>query len=181
RAIAPDDVPSSFIDKIIEYRLRIDELQEEAGLSTSSLLGAFDDDQGGEDGEEGGDEDSNFGDEEEDDVTKYVFETPDEVIGKVEDEFDIEMNLDPGIVNEFVTRLAVTSQVFTVKILTVDPETGRRSSWRTTVWRMMAADRPRIVTLLPLEAYHDPRRMQDFPGDLDELTDQRVLAASQQR
>ena len=133
-----------------------------------------------EDGE-GGEEDSNFGDEEEQDATKYVFETPEEVIDKVEEEFEIELNLDPGIVSEFITRLAVTSQVFTVKILTVDPETGRRASWRTTVWRMMSAERPRIVTLLPLEPYHDPRRMQDFPGDLEELTEQRVLTASQLR
>jgi hypothetical protein len=182
RAVAPEDVPNSFIDKIVEFRLRIDEVQEEAGLSTSSLLGAFNDDQeGGDESDEGAEEDSNFGDEEEQDATKYVFETPDEVIGKVEEEFEIELNLDPGIVSEFITRLAVTSQVFTVKILTVDPETGRRASWRTTVWRMMSADRPRIVTLLPLEAYHDPRRMQDFPGDLEELTEQRVLTASQLR
>jgi hypothetical protein len=178
RAVAPQEIPNSFIDKIVEFRLRIDELQNESGLSAGSLLGAFDDGPSGDDQDGSGGGDSNFGeDDEEEDIVKFVFETPDEVIGKVEDEFEIELNLDPGITSDFITRLAVTSQVFTIKILTVDPATGRRASWRTTVWRMIGADRPRLVTLLPLEAYHDPRRMKDFPGDLDELSDQRRAAA----
>lgn len=171
-AIAPEDMPRSFIDKIVEFRLKIDELQDEAGLSSGSLLSAFDDDEGE------ASQTSDFGDDEEEDVVKFVFETPEEVISKVEEEFGIELILDPGVSDKFITRLTVTSQVFTIKILIVDPETGRRASWRTTVWRMLTADGARIITLLPLESYADPRRLKDFPGDLEELTDQRALAAT---
>ncbi|MGQ0553052.1 MAG: hypothetical protein ACT4PU_07515 [Planctomycetota bacterium] len=173
RALAPDEIPTSFLEKIEEFRLRIDELRDEEGVDPGASLFDALQDTGDED-----DDGSGFSDEDDEDVTQFVFEQPQEVIDKIEQEYGISLNVDPGLTEAFVARLGVTSQVFTIKVLIYDlsenPETGepvfgRRASYRTVVWRMLGSDRPRILTLEPLEPYHEVRRMEDFGQDFEQM------------
>ncbi len=172
RALAPDDIPTTFLERLEEFRARIDELRKEGKLDGTGSL--FDDqpagstaDQG-QDGE-GGEQDGGgglFGDDDDDDPTKYVFEMTEDVLTKVEQEFGIELNVEPDVEAEFLTRLAVTSQVFTIKVLVLDEETERRASFRAVIWRMLGGETPLALTLLPLEPFYDSRRLVDFPEDI---------------
>jgi type II secretory pathway component PulK len=168
RALAPEDIPTAFLERVVEFRNRIQELRTEFedGALGDSIFGAPDETDG-EEGEEGEEEDD------ENDPTRYVFETENEVFSKVESEWDLSVFTDDEDKSIFVGRLGVISNVFTVKILLFNPITERRASFRTVVWRMITPDRARIVTLLPLEQYEDPRRMVDFPEELGALADKR--------
>jgi len=175
RALAPDDIPTTFLEHIDEFRGRIDELRKEGKLDGSASL--FDDkpESSGDqaEGQDEGDDGGMFEGDDDDDPTKYVFEMPDEVVSKVEQEFGIELGADPDVVTEFITRLAVNSQVFTIKVLVLDEATGRRASYRSVVWRMLGGEKPLAVTLLPLEPYYDARRLSDFPEDIAEKSKER--------
>jgi hypothetical protein len=173
RALAPPDIPNSFLERVEEFRARIDELRDTGALNG---MGSLFSDSGKQEGGSGSEDDD-------DDITKYVFETPDEVISKVEEHFGFTLGLEPTAQNTFVSRLGVTSQVFTLKILvyslvqnehTGRKEFGRRRSYRTVVWRMVMEDGARTLTLLPLEPYADVRRMKDYGGDLGEFGDDHV-------
>jgi type II secretory pathway component PulK len=170
RALAPDEIPTSFLEHLVEYRERIRELRKEGKLyGSDSLFG----DPPSEEGE--GDGGGLFGDEDDDDPTKYVFDTIEDIIPKVEEEFGIELKVEPDIEAEFTSALAVTSQVFTIKVLVWDQKTDRRTSWRSVVWRMVGLEAPVCLTLVPLEPFHDPRRLKDFPDDIKELSEERFV------
>jgi hypothetical protein len=184
RALAPVDIPNSFLERVEEFRDRIDELRESGALSATDSL--FSDSALGS-GEDGGS--SSSSDDDDDDITKYVFESSDEVISKVEEHFGITLGLDPSVQNTFVTRLGVTSQVFTIKILVYSQvqnertgrmEFGQRRAYRTVVWRMVTAEGARTLTLLPLEAYPDARRMRDYGDELGEFGDEHVAHMQEQ-
>ena len=102
-----------------------------------------------------------------------MFEKPEDVVPKVEEEFGIELKVDPDIESQYVTRLAVNSQVFTVKILVLDQQTERRSSWRGVIWRMEGGEAPLALTLVNLEPCYDPRRLRDFPSDIADQSKER--------
>jgi hypothetical protein len=178
RAIAPEDVPTTFLEHIVEFRNRIIELRESGKLNMAdaafgneptSVSGGMEEEP--EEGEE--EEGSLFGDEDDDDPTKYVFEKPEDVIPKVEEEFGIELHAEIDVETEFVTRLAVNSQVFTVKVLVLDEQTGRRTSYRGVLWRMEGAEAPVMVSLVQLEPFYDSRRLKDFPADIAEKSKER--------
>ncbi|MBM3985875.1 MAG: general secretion pathway protein GspK [Planctomycetes bacterium] len=177
RALAPDEIPTSFLEHLVEFRERIRELRKEGKLYGSDSL--FDDPQPEEkeegDGAGTGEGGGLFGDEDDDDPTKYVFDTTEDIITKVEEEFGIELKVEPDIEAEFVGYLAVTSQVFTIKVLVWDQKTDRRTSWRSVVWRMTGLETPLCLTLVPLEPYHDARRLKDFPDDIKELSEERFV------
>ncbi len=182
RAIARQEIPVSSLELIEEFREKIDELESE----NATASGMFEDLGGGnssgnpEDGQDGqeGEEDG------EDEIAKYVFADPGEVFNKVEEEFNVAINADDLAKDEFIRWFSVQSQVFTVKILVREPSTDIRGTretmgphrwYRTTVWRMVGSDRPRMITLMPLEPYHDPRRLVDLPEDLSDISDERFL------
>lgn len=177
RALAPADVPTSFLEKLDEFRKKIDELKKEGAVGAADSLFAKDKlaTPGEEDGSSSG---SSSEEDEKDDPTKYVFSTVEEVIDKVEQEFQITLGLDPAVQSTFLSRLSVTSNVFTIKVLVYtlvdDPSTGRKrfgrhASYRTVVWRMMTDDGARMLSLLPFEPYFDPRRLRDYGLDLDQF------------
>jgi len=176
RAIAVDEIPTSFLEKLVEFRETIHEARE-AGL-TGTLFDKYNPDAAPDPA------DSAFATGDESDPGKFVFETVDEVFSKVEEHFGITVNLEPNIKTEFQSRLTVTSQVFTIKVLVVLPDSSdeskpprARRSFRTTVWRMQEeAGGARMLTLRPLEDYHDPRRLSDFRGDLKDMADERLRA-----
>jgi type II secretory pathway component PulK len=176
RALAPDEIPTSFLEHIVEFRERIRELRKEGKLYGSDSL--FDDPQPEEeegDGAGTGGGGGLFGDDDDDDPTKYVFDTTEDIIPKVEEEFGIELKVEPDIEAEFVGYLAVSSQVFTIKVLVWDQKTDRRTSWRSVVWRMTGLEAPVCLTLVPLEPYHDARRLKDFPDDIKEQSEERFV------
>jgi type II secretory pathway component PulK len=168
RALAPEEIPTAFLERIIEFRERIHELREEFDDNLGSL---------GADGAA-----STFGSttegqqdpDEEDDPAHYVFEAESEVFSKVEAEWELSVFSDDEQKSLFIERLGVISNVFTIKVLIQHPETGRRANYRTIVWRMESdGEDPRIITLLPLEEFADTRRIVDYPEELSELTDRR--------
>lgn len=165
RALAPDEIPTSFLERLVEFRARIVELRESGRLYGSDS--AFDQPAAAGEGSEG------FAAEDDDDPVKFVFETTEDIVPKVEEEYGIELKVEPDVENDFIARLAVTSQVFTIRIMILDEKTERRSNWRSVVWRMQGAEEPSMLTLVPLEPYHDPRRMEDYPGNVDDLSEQR--------
>jgi hypothetical protein len=179
RALAPPDVPSSFLERVEEFRARIDELRDAGALGPATSLFGDAGKGGTGEGDTGG-----FGsDDEDDDVTTYVFEMPEEVFSKVEEHFGIQLGLGPLVQNTFVTRLGVTSQVFTLRILvyslvqnerTGRTEFGRRRSYRSVVWRMVTSDGARMLTLVPLEPCADPRRLIDYDDDLGDFGDEHL-------
>jgi hypothetical protein len=188
RALAPEDIPTSFLEKIVEYRQEIVRLQSEGAL-TDSGGSLFDDAPGtsGEDseGEDDGSSDSSdssggLGDDDEDEnIVDYVFTTGEEVVDKVEEKYKFSLNLDPGIKEDFTTLLTTTSNVFTIKILILDTVTKRRASYRGMVWRMTGGDSPpSVVTIMPLEPAYDPRRLKDFPEDLSDSSEARFSYAA---
>jgi len=185
RALAPSDVPTSFLEKIDEFRKRIDELKQQGVAGTGGSL--FGKDKLATPGQK--DNSQSGSDDEQDDPTKYVFSTVDEVIDKVEQEYGLTLALDPAVQSAFLARLAVTSNVFTIKVLvytlTEDERTGeklfgRHASYRTVVWRMVTDDGVRMLTLLPLEPYYDPRRLKDYKLDLNEFIDDHAEQMRQQ-
>ena len=165
RAVAPEDIPTSFLEKLVEFRERIFELRDEweENLLNPDNASIFDDDEG--DGEPGG--------EDETDPTYYVFQAENEVFDKVEAEWELSVFTDDSDKSLFISRLGVVSHVFTVKIFLLNEGTGRRSSYRTILWRMQSEDDPRMITLLPLEEFPDVRRLADFPEDLSDLAEER--------
>ena len=183
RALAPDDIPTSFLERIVEFRDRIDELRKSGKLDNVGSLfnntasggtsGSSGSDSGDSGSDSGGKTGSLFGDEDDDDPTKYVFEKPEDVIPKVSEEFGITLNTDPDVQTQFAARLSVNSQVFTIKVLVLDQQTGRRTSYRGVVWRMEGGEKPVVLTLLPLEPYYDPRRLKDFPADIADKSQER--------
>ncbi len=175
RALAPDEIPTSFLEQLVEYRERIRELRKEGKLYGSDSL--FDDAPAGDEGDGAGTGEGGglFGDEDDDDPTKYVFDTTEDIIPKIEEEFGIELKVEPDIEAEFIGYLAVTSQVFTIKVLVWDQKTDRRTSWRSVVWRMTGLETPLCLTLVPLEPYHDARRLKDFPDDIKEQSEERFV------
>ncbi len=167
RALAPEEIPNAFLDRVIEFRERIHELRDE-WEDTLGDLGA----QGA--GSVFGDRPEGQDEDEENDPAHYVFQTEDEVFDKVEAEWELSVFSDDEQRSKFTERLGVLSNVFTIKILIQEPESGRRATYRTVVWRMESdGEDPRIITLLPLEPYEDTRRPQDYPEDLQERTDRR--------
>ncbi len=196
RALAPDEIPTSFIEKIVEYRKEIIRLQLEGALDetggslfddkpgtgsgASGASGSSGSDSGGTGGSSSG---AGFGDTAEDEnIIDFVFSTPEEVVDKVEQKYHFTLNLDPGVKTDFTSLLTTSSKVFTIKILILDEHSGRRSSYRGTVWRMTGGEYPQMLTLVPLEPAYDPRRLKDFPKDLSETSDDRfTYAADKQR
>lgn len=177
RAIAPDDIPTTFLERIIEFRENIGRLRTEGKLSGTKSL--FDDSVSGTtSSSSSSDEDEGEGDaanteKDDDDPTKYVFEKPEDVIPKVEEEYGIELKVEPDIETTFVGRLAVTSQVFTIKVLVRDTKTERRTSWSAVVWRQQAGEKTLLLPLIPLGPYYDARRLKDFPKDFAEQSQDR--------
>ncbi len=167
RALAPDEIPTSYLEKIVEFRLKIDELEEEEA-SGASLLGGFGDASGFEGGEEGEDEQAEEDDGEKD-ITDYVFEDPANLWDMIEDEFDVTPGFDSDIQDDFTRLFSTRSQVFTIKVLVYDEMTGRRQSFRKVVWRMQTPDGPLIVPLRPIEPYWDPRRLVDYEIGMDDM------------
>jgi len=176
RALAPSDLPTSFLEKLDEFRRKIDELKTADEISQGDSL--FAQDKLATPGQEDEAASGSSDEEDEKDPTKYVFTTVEEVIDKVEQEFGITLGLEPAVESTFLSRLGVTSNVFTIKVLIYtlidDPSTGekrfgRRTSYRTVVWRMVSTDNTRMLTLLPLEPCFDPRRPKDYGLDLDEF------------
>lgn len=176
RALAPSDLPTSFLEKLHEFRLKIDELKTEDQISQGDSL--FSQDKLKTPGQEDEAASGSSDEEDDQDPTKYVFTTVEEVIDKVEQEFGITLGLEPAVESTFLARLGVTSNVFTIKVLIYtlidDPDTGekrfgRRASYKTVVWRMVSTDGTRMLTLLPLEPCFDPRRPVDYGLDLDEF------------
>lgn len=178
RALAPDDIPTSFLEAIIEFRERVleeaDQIQADrfsdrraaADPASRSLL----------------DDDPPESYDEEDDPTRFVFQAADEVFDKVEEELELSVFTDDSDRSDFESRLGVESQVFTVKIIISEPydplsPTGllTRRSYRAVMWRAMTADGPRMIPLMPLEPYRDPRRIpDDLPYQPDELEEARA-------
>jgi len=182
RALAPPDVPTSFLEKLDEFRRKIDELKKEGAVGASDSL--FSQDKlatPGQKKDSSKDSSSSSSQDEQKDPTKYVFSTVEEVIDKVEQEYGITLGLDPAVQSTFLSRLAVTSNVFTIKVLVYtlvdDPSNaghqrfGRHASYRTVVWRMVTDDGARMLTLLPFEPYFDPRRLKDYGLDLDQFVE----------
>jgi hypothetical protein len=166
RALAPEDIPTAFLERVIEFREQIHELQDEfADMGETDDWGDDEDEEAAE-----GEEEEEL---DEDDPAFYVFQEPDDVFTKVEDQWDLSVFTEDSEKDLFTSRLAVTSEVFTIKITILDPQTGRRGSYRSVVWRLDEGERPSIVPLLPLEEYHDPRRMQDLPEDIQDVSDER--------
>jgi uncharacterized membrane protein YgcG len=193
RAIAPDDIPTSFLERIVEYRDNILRLRQAGKIggpkslfddptgsssskssssknssSSSSSSSSSDNSDGKSDAGAGSD-----AEQDDDDPTKYVFEKPEDVIPKIEQEYGIVLKVDPEVETTFVGRLAVTSQVFTVKVLVRDAKTGRRTSWRSVVWRQQAGEKTLMVPLVELEPYYEARRLKDFPQDMAEQSGDR--------
>ena len=166
RALAPEDIPTSFLERLVEFREQIHELRSEweTGLG-EGFDGTFG--QAASEGETGAEE----GDE--DDPTQYVFQSETEVFDKVEDKWELSIFTDDEDKSLFVSRLGVISNVFTIRIHLFDQETGRRASYRTIAWRMTSQDDPRMITLLPLELYADTRRPEDFPEEMEDIGDRR--------
>lgn len=182
RALAPDEIPNAYLERIVEFRDRIfeyeDELYGEDGFfsdedefadEASGFGDAGSQDDGGDDTED-----------DEDDITRFVFTDVNSVWDKIDEEFGIEPNFDSFIQSEFTRNFTTRSQVFTIKVLILEPmdEGGagdemryRRRSYRTVVWRKQQGDGVEMVTLLPLEPFWDPRRIDDFGVDLDGLGD----------
>lgn len=172
RALAPDDISTAFLEEIVEFRNMIQEtrekLEHEMQQGSAFSGGIFDDDPT-DDGDDTESEDD------EDDPARYVFEAPGEVFTKVEEELELSVFTDDEDKNAFTSRLGVTSQVFTIKIMLRHNESGRKANFRTVVWRMETGDQPQMVTLLPLEPYHDTRRDEDYPEGYEEVSEERFL------
>ena len=164
RALAPDDIPTAFLEQVVEFRDKIRTLQGEL----DSLAG---DDTWGNGSQE--EEAQDDGELDEDDPAYYVFQEPSEVFSKIEDQWDLSVFTDESEKDKFTSRLGVTSEVFTIKIMILDPRSGRRGSYRTVVWRVDDEERPRIVQLVPLEEYYDPRRTEDLPEELADVSEAR--------
>lgn len=160
RALAPEDIPTSFLERVIEFRELMHEVRDELIESEG-----FDWDQPDEDEAEGGGADDES-DLDEDDPAYYVFSDTAEVFDKVEGKWDLSVFTDEEEKELFLGRLTTVSEVFTIKILVLDAEAGRRATYRTVVWRIDDEDQPRCVTLEPLHEYHDSRRPEDYPEDL---------------
>lgn len=165
RAMADEAISTASLEKIVEFRKlaleKLDEVEDDLG---GALL------DGGFEGEPSEDDEADEPSDQEKEASEYVFTDPGEVFELIEEEFHVSVNADEELVDDFLAMLGVESQVFTVKILIYDPETVderteeplRRHAYRAVCWRMLASDRPRVVTLLPLEAYPEPRRLVDF-------------------
>jgi len=168
RALAPEDIPTSFLERVVEYRNRITELRQEWDEGVREPGATFgQQDEDSQDAADGTEEDDD------NDPTKYVFESESEVFDKVESEWDLSVFTDDADKSAFTDRLGVISNVFTIRVHLLDEQTRRRTSYRTVVWRMETDDEPRIVTLLPLEEYADPRREEDFPENVADLAERR--------
>lgn len=177
RALAPDDIPTSFLEAIIEFRERV--LEESAGIQEQR----FSDRREAADPDSGSmfDDRPDLPDDEEEDPTRFVFQAANEVFDKVEEEMDLSVFTDDEERRDFEARLGVESQVFTVKILISEPHDPSNPqqpvttrSYRSVVWRAITSDGPRMISLLPLETYRESRRIpQDLPMSPDELADAR--------
>ncbi|RKY18569.1 MAG: hypothetical protein DRQ55_13055 [Planctomycetota bacterium] len=171
RALAPEDIPSAYLERVIEFRNRVRELTDEL-----AELGEEQDDFGQDANSQDPDQ-LDEGQEEdeldEDDPAFYVFQEPSEIFSKVEDQWDLSVFTEDSEKDEFVGRLSVTSDVFTIKINIFDPLSGRRGSYRCVVWRIADEEQPLIVPLMPLEEYVDARRPEDFPEDFEQASDDR--------
>lgn len=174
RAMAADEIPTSYLEKIVEFRKKIDEyeaLGEEASFLLNSFGGGSDTATAGEEGSE------SMVEEEDEDITRFVFEDPNNLWEKIQDEFGIEPTFDSPIQNDFTSLFTTSSQVFTIRVLIAEhmpdeEESGapiRRQSFRTVVWRMGSSEGHAMVTLRPLQPYWDPRRMAvDYGLDPEE-------------
>ena len=160
RALAPDNIPTAFLERVVEFREKIHELQDEM-----PELDPRDEERLAEEQAEDAEAQEEL---DEDDPAFYVFQEPGDVFSKIEDEWDLSVFTEESEKDEFTARLCVTSDVFTIKIMVIDPESERRWTYRTIVWRIEDADTPRLVPLVPLEEFYDPRRPVDLPEDLSQ-------------
>ncbi len=178
RAVAPDEIPNAYIERIVEFRNLLLDYEEELygdnGLFTKDENQDLDGD--GFADEDTDDDDDDVDDD--DDITRFVFADPNSVWVKLEEEFGIEPNFDSFLQAEFVRNFGTRSQVFTIKIMILESLDGagnddryRRRSYRTIVWRMQTANGVEMVTLLPLETFWDPRRIKDLGVEMDGLGD----------
>lgn len=161
RALAPEDIPTSFLEKVIEFREKLQTVRDE--LESGDRFEWEEDP-----------DDPEAGELDEDDPAYYVFQEPEEIFDKVSEEWDLSVFTDEGEKELFLGRLGVVSEVFTVKILILDEDRGRRSSFRTVVWRV-GEEEPRCVVLRPLEAYADTRRVDDYPDSVDDTGEDRFF------
>lgn len=165
RALADEDIPTAFLEKVVEFRNQIFELRgqfEDLGQSQEQNPYGLPADESEEEDEL-----------DEDDPAFYVFQEAEEVFSKIEDKWDLSVFTDDEEKSRFTSRLGVTSEVFTIKITIIDTVTGRRSSYSSVVWRVPGDETPRLVPLVPLSECIDTRRPQDFPEDLQEVSDER--------
>lgn len=160
RALAPEDIPSSFLEKVIEFREMLHTVRDEL---ESGIRVQWTEDIGDEEAQE----------LDEDDPAYYVFQTPDDLFDKVAEQWDLSVFTDEDEKQKFIGRLGVESEVFTIKILILDEEANRRASFRTVVWRVADEEQPRCVVLRPLEEYAETRRLEDFPEALEQTGEER--------
>jgi hypothetical protein len=161
RALAHEDIPTSFLEKVVEFREKLQTVRDE--LESGDRF----------DWEEDPD-DPEAGELDEDDPAFYVFQDVDELFDKVSEEWDLSVFTDEAEKQLFLGRMGVVSEVFTVKILIEDEDSGRRSTYRTVIWRV-DAEEPRCVVLRPLEAYGDTRRKNDYPDSVGEAGEDRFF------
>jgi type II secretory pathway component PulK len=161
RALAPEDIPTSFLEKVIEFRDMIETVQDE--IDSGVRVEWSEDDVDGE-----------APDLDEDDPAYYVFQEPEELFDKVAEQWDLSIFTDEEERQKFIGRLGVASEVFTIKILILDKEANRHANYRTVVWRVGDEEQPRCVVLRPLEEYSDTRRLdEDYPEALEQSGEDR--------
>jgi len=160
RALAPEDIPSSFLEKVIEFRDKLHTVRDEI---ESGVRVEWTEDLDDEEAQE----------LDEDDPAYYVFQEPEELFDKVAEQWDLSVFTDEAEKQKFIGRLGVESEVFTIKILILDVGANRRASFRTVVWRVGDEEQPRCVVLRPLEEYSETRRLEDFPEALEQTGEAR--------
>jgi len=121
--IDEDDIPDSVLERIVEFRNYALEARERAEERSDTWK--YDS------GDEGGVSGLSDYDEDED----FIFDDPAEVIERVEKYFETSFNLDEEAQTEFLSLLAVTSNVFTVYVSVKIPEGTDCQNFRAVIWR----------------------------------------------
>jgi hypothetical protein len=162
------DLSYSVIDEVGEYRnLALEAYERSLEEDDWSLDDSDESDEEGEEGEgEQGEGNDEYDDEEEED---FIFRDPLEVFDRVEEYNNTDFNLDKDVEAEFTSLLSVTSNVFTIYIKVLLPESQAFKTYRAVVWRRSGSTGEsetemtgssevggQIVVLVPLEEYNHP-------------------------
>ena len=133
------EISYSILDQVGEFREKAIEaynesLEDDYGLGSDSQSGddkEGDDKEGDEDNEDNEEESSEEDDEEED----FVFTDPDEVLGRVEEFFNTDFQIEDEARAEFGSLLTVTSNIFTIYATVKSMEGKVSQDYRAVVWR----------------------------------------------